>query len=566
MPRMSGAEYLARSFEAYGVGAIFLVPTSLSRTLFELERLTSVKRVVTHGEKACVYMADGYARSSGRPGVATAQNVGAANLAAGLRDPFLGCSPVVALTGGPYTWSRSRNYYQEIEALPLFKPVTKFSAVVPDISRLPDLLLHAFRTATAGKPGPVHLELGGHTGDITENQELDAEVDGTAVRVPASRSAASTGAVGEAVRLLTRARRPVIVAGGGVRWSGARAEVVALAERLGSPLATSLNGKDTVPGGHPLGVGVPGLYSRACANQVLLEADLVFYVGSQTGSQVTLNWQIPSPGTPVLQLDIDPSELSRHFPKAVGILADAREGLHQLLDALPGDFQSHTQEWVARSQAIVSRWRRDQQAVLTSDQTPIRPERLCREFNGCLPDDALVVSDTGHSGMWTGGYLDLSRPGQGYIRAAGSLGWGLPAAVGAQIATPARPVVLFTGDGGLWYHVAELETAARWQVPVTIVVNNNRSLNQEIGPYTEAYGGRLHGRHHELWHFNDVDLAAMAETMGVRGLTVRKAAEFPGAMREALEHPGPALVNVVTDMEAIAPRGTTQRAPADLDA
>jgi acetolactate synthase I/II/III large subunit len=562
MPTMSGAEYLARSLDAYGVGAIFLVPTSLSRTLVEMERLTPIKRVVTHGEKACVYMADGYARASGRPGVATAQNVGAANLAAALRDPFLGCSPVVALTGGPYPWSRGRSFYQEIEDLPLFKPVTKFSTAVPDVSRLPDLLLHAFRTATAGKPGPVHLELAGHASEITESQELSAGVAGGLISVPATRSAAASEAIGRAVQLLTQARRPVIVAGGGVRWSGAGAEVVALGERLGIPLATSLNGKDTIPGGHRLSVGVPGLYSRASANQVLMEADLVFYIGSQTGSQVTLNWQIPVPGTDILQLDIDPTELGRHFPQAVGIASDAREGLRQLLAAIPAGHRAQTQQWVARAQAIVARWRDGEHPRLTSDAEPIRPERLCAELNGCLPGNALVVSDTGHSGMWTGGYLDLTQPGQGYIRAAGSLGWGLPAAVGAQLAVPDRPVVLFTGDGGLWYHVAELETAARWRVPVTVVVNNNHSLNQEIGPYTEAYGGTLSGRHHELWHFSDVDLAAMAETMGVHGITVRKASEFARAMQEALEQPGPALINVVTDIEAMAPRGNTGLAPA----
>ncbi|MDR0342249.1 MAG: thiamine pyrophosphate-binding protein, partial [Nocardiopsaceae bacterium] len=463
-----------------------------------------------------------------------------------------------------YPWSRSRNYYQEIEDLPLFKPVTKFSAVVPDVSRLPDLLLHALRTATAGKPGPVHLELAGHTGDLTEDQELDAEVDAEPVRVPASRSAAEGGAIDRAVAMLTRARRPVIVAGGGVRWSGAGPETVALAERLGAPLATSLNAKDTVPGDHPLGIGVPGLYSRASANQVLMESDLVFYVGSQTGSQVTLNWQVPPPGTAILQLDIDPSELGRHFPHAAGIQSDAREGLRQLLAAIPASFQPPAPEWAARAQAIVSSWRAGERARMASDAEPIRPERLCAELNGCLPADALVVSDTGHAGMWTGGYLDLATPGQGYIRAAGSLGWGLPAAIGAQLAVPQRPVVLFTGDGGLWYHVAELETAARWRVPVTVIVNNNRSLNQEIGPYTEAYGGQLTGRHHELWHFRDVDLAAMAETMGVRGFTVRKASEFTGAMQEAVAHPGPALINVVTDIEAMAPRGNIQPAPASL--
>ncbi|MBO0825897.1 MAG: thiamine pyrophosphate-binding protein, partial [Actinobacteria bacterium] len=159
--KMSGAEYLARTLEAYGVSAVFFVPTILSKALYEMEQHTSINRVLTHGEKAAVYMADGYARASGRPGVCMAQTVGAANLAAGLRDPYLGCSPVLALTGGPYNWSRGRNYYQEIEDFPLFKPVTKFSAQVTDSGRLPDLLSYAFATSVTGKPGPVHLEVFG---------------------------------------------------------------------------------------------------------------------------------------------------------------------------------------------------------------------------------------------------------------------------------------------------------------------------------------------------------------------------------------------------------------------
>jgi acetolactate synthase-1/2/3 large subunit len=164
--------------------------------------------------------------------------------------------------------------------------------------------------------------------------------------------------------------------------------------------------------------------------------------------------------------------------------------------------------------------------------------------------------------MWTGGFVDLKVPGQSFIRAAGSLGWGLPAALGAQVAAPERPVVLFTGDGGFWYHLSELETAARWNIPATIVVNNNRSLNQEIGPYTEAYGGSLHGRHSELWHFADLDLAQVATSMGVLGLTVRKSSEFAGAMQRAVEHPGPVVINVVSDIDILAPRGHATRAAA----
>jgi acetolactate synthase-1/2/3 large subunit len=557
--KLSGAEYLARALDAYGVRAVFLVPTILSRTLYEIERHTGIKRIVTHGEKAAAYMADGYARASGTPGVCMAQSVGAANLAAGLKDAYLGCSPVVAMTGGPYEWSRSRNYYQETEDFPFFKPVTRSSAQVQQAARLPDLLARAFWTSVAGKPGPAHLELAGHSGDLIENQELDAEIPAAApFTIPPVRALADPGSVAEAVRRLSAAERPVIVAGGGVRWSGAGAEVIALAERLGMPIATSLNAKDTVPGDHPLNVGVPGLYARQSANQVLLEADLVFYVGSQTGSQVTLGWTVPPVSCPVVQLDIDPQELGRHYPDAVRLLCDAKAGLAQLLEASHQTTAAQRTAWTDRAQDIVGRWRTGVAAQQRSDAEPIRPERLCQELTEHLPEDALLLSDTGHSGMWTGGFVDLNAPGQGFLRAAGSLGWGLPAAIGAQVAQPDRPAVLFTGDGGFWYHVAELETAARWQIPVVIVVNDNRSLNQEIGPYTEAYGGSLHGKHAELWHFRDLDLAAVAESMGATGVRVRRPAELAGALEKAVLTPGPVVVDVVSDLEIMAPRGRAE--------
>ncbi len=564
MAKTTGARYLAQTLEGYGVSAVFLVPTVLSKTLFEMEQHTSIQRIVTHGEKASAYMADGYARATGRPGVCMAQNIGGANLAAGLRDAFLGCSPVVAFTGGPYEHSRGRNYYQEIEDFPLFKPVTRWSGQVHEVTRLPDMLAQAFRAATAGKPGPTHLELGGHTGDLIENAELDATVPDQGPFVgPYVRSEPPAEAVAAAVRLLRQAERPVVVSGGGVRASGAGAELVALAEKLGCPIATSLNGKDTVPADHPQLVGVPGLYQGQNANQVLLEADLVLFVGSQTGSQLTLTWQVPPPSTRVIHLDIAPAELGRHYPDTLPLLGDAKLGLSKLLQALSTDAdgsKAGSQDWLERAQLLSRRWRDATADRLESDQVPIRPERLASELTQHLPEDALLVSDTGHAGMWTGGYVDLRSPGQGYIRAAGSLGWGLPAAIGAQIASPDRPVVLFTGDGGLWYHLSELETAARWGVPLVVVVNNNKSLNQEIGPYSAAYGGQLTGRHSELWHFEDVDFAALAETMGVRGLTVDKPAAFEAAMAEAVATKGPALINVVTDMEVLAPKGTAERA------
>jgi acetolactate synthase I/II/III large subunit len=561
--KMSGAEYLARTLDAYGVTAVFFVPTILSKTLYELETRTGIDRILTHGEKAAVYMADGYARASGRPGVCMAQTVGAANLAAGLRDPYLGCAPVVAFTGGPYNWSRGRNYYQEIEDFPLFKPVTKFSAQVTDSGRLPDLLAQAFAASVAGQPGPTHLEVFGHSGEDVEDGEVDRAVpDVLPFVVPAYRTRAPAQAIAAAAALLAGASRPVIVAGGGVRASGASAELQALAEKLNIPVATSLNAKDQLPGDHPLSVGVPGVYARASANQVLLEADLVLYVGSKTGNQVTLNWQIPPLSTKVIQLDLDPNELGRHYPDTMGLATDAKLGLADLAAVSAADASAGRLAWVARVQHIAGQWRDSWAELMTSDAEPIRPERLAAEFTQHLPDNALLVSDTGHSGMWTGGMVDLTSHRQGFIRAAGSLGWGLPAALGAQLAQPGRPVILWTGDGGLWYHIGELETAARWKIPAVIVVNNNRSLNQEINVYSRAYGGSLHGRHGELWHFRDTDFAAVAESMGVLGLTVSKASDFESALEKALASKGPALINVVTEIEAMAPRSTTERAAA----
>ena len=556
---ITGAQYLAGAWQAYGVDTVFFVPTILSKTLYELEQTTAIRRVVTHGEKAAAYMADGYARASGRLGVCMAQTVGAANLAAGLRDPYLANSPVLAITGGPYPWSRHRMQYQEIEDFALFAQVTKLSAHVPEPARLPALMAHAVRTAVSGKPGPVHLEFPGHTGELVEDGTIDASIPDGPIRAPRFRVHPDPEAVTAALDRLAAAQRPVIVSGGGVRVSGAEKELLELAERLDIPLATSLNGKDTVPSNHRLSIGVPGLYSRASANHIILEADLVFFVGSQTGSQVTLNWSVPPPSTSIIHLDIEPTELGRHYEDELQILGDAKVTLQAMLSALSGRARiSEHSAWLDRCRNLRERWRADVDNLMTSDDVPMRPERLMRELTRTLPSDALVVIDTGHAGLWTGGYLDLEHPEQGFIRAAGSLGWALPASLGAKLANPDRPVVLFTGDGGFWYHVAELETAARWNIGTVMVVNNNRSLNQEINPYSVAYGGQLHGRHHELWHFNDVDFTAVADALGVKSYRVEKPQELAGILERAFADSGPVVVDVVTDLEIVAPKGSSR--------
>src|SRR5205823_1584752 len=245
MAKITGAQCLADMLQGYGVSHVFMVPAVLRRTFAEMERRTKIKRIHTHGEKSAAYMADGCARASGKPGVCMAQVIGALNLAAGLRDAWLAHSPVIAFTGGRDPSSKFRKVYQEVDDVPAFEPVTKLNATVDDVARFPDMVRQAFRAATTGTPGPVHLQFRGNEGQIDlDEAELEPLVEPQFARVPPFRPAPEDTSVRAAVGALQEAERPVIVAGGVVRASGAAGELVALAEALRIPVATSLNGKD----------------------------------------------------------------------------------------------------------------------------------------------------------------------------------------------------------------------------------------------------------------------------------------------------------------------------------
>jgi acetolactate synthase-1/2/3 large subunit len=482
-----------------------------------------------------------------------AQNIGAANLAAGLKDAYMACSPVIAITGGPDPESRYRYLYQEIEDLSMFDPVTKFNARIDKVSRLPDLLRQAFREATSEAPGPVHLETRGNHGQVVEEEgDLELIVEERHKQYPAFRPGPEMDRVGEATAALTKAHRPVIVAGGGVVASQAQQEVVELAEMLSIPLATSLNGKGTIADDHPLALGVIGTYSRACANRAVAEADLVFFIGSHTGGQVTNNWKIPRAGTPVIQLDISPADLGRNYPNAVSLLGDAKVTLRKLIEAAK-PMEPRT-GWVRRVQQLVNDWRAEVAPLRDSDAVPMRPERLCKEISEFLPPNAVVVSDTGHSGIWSGTMIDLNKPGQRYIRCAGSLGWAFPASLGVKCALPDAPVLCFTGDGGFYYHLAELETAVRYGINAVIVVNDNRSLNQETKLFDAAYGGQQRGRAREMWVFEDINLAKVAQAMGCFAIRIERPSELKSALEQAFAANRPAVVDVASDIKALAGR------------
>ena len=558
---LTGAKVLAKMLHDYGVTDIFHVPAVLRTTMAELEKISNIRRIHAHGEASAAYMADGYARASGRPGVCAAQIIGALNLAAGLRDAWLAKSPVIALTGGRDQATKFRKAYQEVDDIPAFEPVTKFNATVDSANRFPDMLNQAFRVAVSGSPGPVHLQFKGNEGQVDQesfDETIPTSIDESVSSVPPYRPKPDIAQIKKAMDIINNASKPILVIGGGVRWSKAGDLIDEISKKLKIPVATSLNGKDVINSTNPLNVGVVGTYSRGSANKSVLAADLAIFIGTDLGGMVTNFWTIPKIGIKAIHIDIDPEVLGRNYPLEVGIMADAKVALTEMMKFADETMVEKRVSWVEEVQGYCRDWYDEFRPLLQSDNIPIRPERVCHDLSLNLPDNSFVVVDTGHGGMWMGGMFDLKSSGQNYIRSAGHLGWAFPASLGVKCAAPDRPVICFTGDAGFWYHIAEVETAVRWGINAVIVVNNNGAGNQSKRGFDRVYGGTQTDKATEMWKFNNVNFAQIAKHMGAESIRVENPKDFTPALQKAIALNKCVILDVVTDVDALAPLAYTE--------
>ncbi len=541
---MQTSEQIAAMFRGYGVSHFFFVPVILPEALKQMSAM-GITPVMCHGEKAAAYMADGYARVSGKVGVCGAQAIGSSNLASGLRDPYMAWVPVVALSGVPGAATRHRNLYQDVDDHGAFEAVTKWNGHVPDDSRFPDLLRQAFRTAASPACRPVHLEIAGATG---ATGDAPAAGDGRAEArygiAPSDRPQADPAAVAQALSVLAAARRPVVLAGNGVARSRATAAVRAFAEAAQVPVVMSLNGMATMPYHHPLYAGVAGQYGADGANRVLLEADVILVLGSSLGSMTTRNWTLIPDDATIIQVDARGEEIGRNFPVGVPLVADVQAAVVQLTAGISGPAP---QAWLDRVAELRGEWRREIAAAESSAAVQIRPERLFAQVAAEMAGDGIIVGDTGHAGAWSARHVQL-RDGQSMVRAAGSLGWSLPASIGAKCALPDREVICLTGDAGFYYHIAELETARRYGVNVIVVVNNNRSMNQEARLWDAGNTDQARN-----WTFTDASFTDVARGFGCHGERVDDPADFAAALEKARASGLPAVIDVRTDPLVVAP-------------
>lgn len=545
MNNINGKDYMSCLFRDYGIDHVFYMEAILVSTMLDLEEKYGVKPILAHSELAAGYMADGYARASQKPGVCFSQSIGAANLAASLHDAWLGNSPVIALTGYKLHSLQYRNAYQESDHKAHFSGVTKFNAMTYDAKEFPHILKQCFREVTTGTPQPAHLDILGVEGVETEDAIIDEPyvAEPRYGSFPAYRPSADEKDVAEAAAAINKSKKPVIVAGRGAKYSDKDGKLVELARKADIPIVTTPDAKTIIDETDDLWGGIVGNYGMDSANRTVKESDLVIYVGSMVSDQTTLEYTVPPIETKVIQIDINGAQIGKNYGNCIGLQGDALRVIEQLDKKVEKksrtNWRTEVHNYVMNSLQKMS--------DLSKKETieGINTAYLCNEISKVLPDDAIIVSDTGWSAVWTSTAVRM-KASQDYFRAAGSLGWGLPASMGVKCANPDKPVICFMGDGGSLYYFTEFETAVRNGINTVTIINNNTMYAQCIEFNPKASPERME-QERKLVTFPTVNFTKAAESFGAFAVRVEKPEDIKPAIQKALASGKPALVEVMTD-------------------
>ncbi len=545
---MRGADAFVRLLEELGVEVVFGLCGDTSLPMYEaLSVSEKIRHVLTRDERSASFMADAYARLSGRVGVCEGPSGGGATyILPGVAEANDSSVPVVCVTSDISVTDRGKGTLTELDQQALFAPITKRTFGPETAAELPEMMRDAFRESVTGNLGACHVCL---PFDV-QGQDVEAgEVHGDArfSCYPQDRSGPDPEAIRAAARHLVDSRRPLIVAGAGAIRSGAWDEVKALSHTLGAAVATSICGKGSIAETDPFSLGVVGSNGGLrWRHDLVRTADLVLYIGSGTGSVTTEKWTLPEPGAAtMLQLDTNADSIGRNYEIAAGIQADAKLGLAALVEEVGRHGAGgNGDRW---DPAEIERGRAEHMDVVAelfaSGESPVRPERLMHELFAALPKESVVLADPGTPCPYLSAYWRLAQAGRWFVspRAFGALGYSLPAVVGAHFAKPnSGRIVGMMGDGSFGISAGELETLVRLDLPLTLIVCNNSSYG-----WIKA-GQKSRGGKYFSVDFGHADHAAIATAFGLRARRVEDPEELGEAMQDALNHPGPFLLDVVT--------------------
>lgn len=530
--KKTGAQIIVEVLLEQGVDTVFGYPGGSVLNIYDAlyEYRDRINHILTAHEQGASHAADGYARASGKTGVVFATSgPGATNLVTGIATAYMDSIPMVAITGNVGTDFLGRDSFQEVDITGVTLPVTKHNTIVKRIEDLAPALRDAFRIANTGRKGPVLVDV---PKDITA-AVIDYEPCPPAV--PEEMPSADPSQIDAAVEALLKSRRPVLYAGGGVISANASEQLAALAHKFDIPVANSIMGLGSFPQDDPLSLGMIGMHGSLVANRAADECDVLIAVGARFSDRVAGNRRAFAASAKIIHIDIDPAEMGKNVAIDLPITGDAREILSRLTDALP---QGDHHEWRAELDTI----RADGEQHLTRGGLDgyIDPRDVIETVDRLTPADTQIVTDVGQHQMWAAQYYTYRQP-RTLITSGGlgTMGFGLGAAIGAQIANPEKRTVLFSGDGSFHMNLNEITTLASYNVPVVDIVMNNTVLGMVRQWQTAFYGKR----YSQTDPHRRTDIKALAEAFGVKGLVIEKPEEIESKLKEALDHNGPVVID-----------------------
>ncbi|MEL7463770.1 MAG: thiamine pyrophosphate-binding protein [Pseudomonadota bacterium] len=544
---MTGGEALVRMLLAHKAGPMFGMGGFQLLPFYDAARRLGLNHNLINDERCAVFAADAYAKVSGRVGLVDATlGPGATNLVTGLVEALNAGSPLVAIVGDAARAHAGKNMTQETDQVAILRPASKALLRVESVERIPEVMRRAFEIATTGRPGPVVVDV---PEDVCHGlhgfEDGDFEVDEMFEAAPALRCRPDAESVAKAAEMIASAERPMMLCGGGVHISGATAEVTALAEACGMPVAHTLTGKGAVACSSPLNAGLFGRYDRI-ANDLIAASDCLLVVGCKLGEIATKRYTIPGPDAKVIHLEAVAEEMGRTFRPAVRLWGDAKAGLTDLLAAMENAPPQRTarEAYLAEIPKKMEAWRKDVSDRIYSEETPVHMARLITELNRALPEDGYLIADGGFAAHWGGLLFDTKAARRSFVpdRGFASIGYGLPGAMGAQLAEPDAVVVGLTGDGGFNMVLGELETARRMGLGLTVIVVNNAASG-----YVKALQHLMYGEgNYQSSDLAETDYAKAAEALGCHGLRVETPDQLAPALAAAFaETSRPSVIDVV---------------------
>jgi len=559
---MRASNALLQLLREYDVKHVFGLPGETTVNLYrDWHEFQDIVHVLTRDERSSSFMADGYARTSFKPGVCEGPSVGSTHLIPGVAEAYKASVPMIVITTDIPLKYQGRNMLTEIDQTALYKGVTKETITITTGSEIPFVIRRAFRLATTGRLGPVHIRIPSDVfdGEVREN-DVYAQKDFT--RYPGHRSPAELDKISQAVSLLTKSERPLIVCGQGVLLSQAWNEVIAVAEFLGIPVGTTTAGKGSFPEVHPLSIGVVGARGGTrFSNKVLDDSDLLFYIGSNTDSASTDTWTLPrlENDKKIIHLDVSEAEAGNNYRTDVFLVGDAKATLQAMIGIIQEKLQKKNLSEIPRLQGIMKEAEQYYSSVkdlMESEERPVHPMRFIRRLSEIIDQDHVIVTDPGVSAIYASTFHKVKKPGRSILfnYSLGALGYAVPASIGVRFARPDSCVVALTGDGSFGFCAGELETLSRVGGNVKVILFNNSSFGwiraamrfgwMDIGGHEKTRGNMYFAT-----DFKDVDYVKITEGFGLEAYRVETHEELETALKKMFNSDNPAFLEIKSEPE-----------------